>query len=83
VVRYVVANDSHAPAGPFTVVGTLYRNGVKVRPGGQPNVVTAQQIWKMEFSVSESIGYSHYVAKIVGDVGSFVAAEDEANSQDK
>lgn len=88
IVRYVVANDSNKPAGPLTVVGSLYRNGVKVKPNGQPNVVPAQQItvqpnqiWKKEYAVSESSGYVHYVAKIFGDVGDFVNEEDEANNQ--
>jgi hypothetical protein len=36
VVRYVVANDSNKTAGPLTGVGSLYRDGVKVQPGGSP-----------------------------------------------
>lgn len=90
IIRYVVANDSNKPAGPLTVVGTLYRNGVKVMPGGQPNVVPAQQItlqpnqiWKKEYVVSELSSLVPYVAKLLGDVGNFVNEEDEANNQTK
>jgi hypothetical protein len=90
-VRYVVANDSHLPAGPLTVVGSLYRDGVKVQPGGQPNVVPAQQItvqpgqlWQKEFPISEfhiSPGSAiQYEAKLLGDVGGFVKEEDETNN---
>jgi hypothetical protein len=43
-VRYSVTNDSHKPAGPLTVVGSLFRNNVQLTPGGQPNVVPAQTI---------------------------------------
>ena len=87
VVRYVVANDSNKAAGPLTVVGSLYRNGVRVQPSGQPNVVPAQtitvqpnQIWKKEYTVTEPDAVN-YVAKIFGDVGNFVNEEDEANNQ--
>ena len=88
IVRYVVTNDSNKQIGPLTVVGTLYRNGVKITPNGQPNVVPAQQItlqpnqiWKKEYVVSESGSLVPYVAKIFGDVGGFVNEEDEANNQ--
>lgn len=91
IVRYVVANDSHKPAGPLFVVGALHRNGVKIQPGGQSNVIPAQQItlqpnqiWKQEYAVTESdYGVVQYVAKILGDVGGFVNEEDEANNQAK
>ena len=84
VVRYVVANDSNVAAGPLTVVGSLYKDGIKQ---GQPNVVPAQQItvkpgtiWMQEVPVSQVTLFSEYVAKIVGDIGNFVKEEDEANN---
>jgi hypothetical protein len=87
-VRYSVANDSHKPAGPLTVVGSLFRNNVRVKPGRQPNVVPAQTItvqpgtvWVKEFTVSETnYGTASYKASILGDVGSFVNEEDEGNN---
>ena len=91
IVRYVVANDSNEPIGPMIVVGSLFRNGVRVQPGGQPNVIPAQQItvqpnqiWKKEYTVSESSssGFFDYVAKLSGDVGfGAVDEEDESNNQ--
>jgi hypothetical protein len=88
IVRYSVANDSHKIAGPLTVVGTLFRNGVRVKPGGQPNVVPAQQItvppgtvWLKEFTVTESESPTLYQASILGDVGGFVNEEDEKNNK--
>jgi hypothetical protein len=89
VVRYVVANDSHQPAGPFYVVGALRKNGVVIKPGGQPNVVPAQQItvppnqiWKGEYRVTDNpSGADTYVATMLGDVGGFVVEEDEKNNK--
>lgn len=88
-VRYSVANDSHKAAGPLWVVGALRRNGVKVTPGGQSNVVPAQQItvqpgqvWSKEYLVSES-DWADYVATMLGDVGGLVNEEDEKNNQAK
>jgi hypothetical protein len=86
-IRYVVVNDSHKPAGPLTIVGSLFRDGIKVKPNGQPNVVPAQQItlqpnqiFKSEFSVSENFSTSTFVAKMLVDVGNFVNEEDETNN---
>jgi hypothetical protein len=89
VLRYVVANDSHKTAGPLTVVGTLRKNGVKVQPGGKPNVVPAQQItlqpnqiWKAEYEeIDSSPGDDTFEASMLGDVGNFVNEEDEKNNQ--
>jgi hypothetical protein len=74
VVRYIVANDSNKPPGPLTVVGSLFSNGLRVQPGGQPNVVPAQtitvqpnQIWKIDQPVSEFEPGTVYVARILGD----------------
>ncbi len=91
IVRYVVANDSNKPAGPLTVVGVLRKNGVKVQPTGQPNVVPAQQItvqpnqiWKKEFPVSDqTTGRDAFEASLLGDVGNFVDEEDKTNNQAK
>lgn len=92
-VRYSLANDSHQIAGPLTVVGALYRDGVKVQPNGQSNVVPAQQItlqpgqvWSKEHHLSESLGpgVTHlYTASLLGDVGNFVNEEDEKNNRAK
>lgn len=88
-VRYVVANDSNKVAGPLTIVGSLYRDGVKVTPAGQPNVVPSQQItlqpnqvWKKEYTVSEGgKGLVSYSAKLFGDVTGAVNEEDETNNK--
>ena len=87
IVRYVVVNDSNKAAGPLTVVGSLYKDGVRVQPNGQPNVVPAQQItlqpnqvWKAEFPVSETLHTTYYEAKLLADVGGFVREEDESNN---
>lgn len=87
VVRYSFANDTHKAAGPLTVVGTLSRNGVKVKPNGQPNVVPAQQItvqsgqvWSKEFVVSESDNAT-YKAGLLADIGNAVNEEDESNNK--
>lgn len=90
-VRYVVANDSALPAGPLTVVGALYREGVKIQPGGQPNVVPAQlitvqagQIWQKEYTFFDHDirpgGHARYEAKLLGDVGNFVKEADETDN---
>ncbi len=83
-VRYVVANDSHVPAGPLTVVGALYQDETKIVSPGVPNVVPAQQItvqpnaiWKKEFVVKDN---GTYRAKMIVDVGNFVNEEDENNN---
>jgi hypothetical protein len=88
LVRYIVANDSGKPTGPITVVGALFRNGVKVQPGGQANVVPAQtitvqpnQVWKKEYTINEQENFVTYVGKILGDVGNFIDEEDEANNK--
>ncbi len=91
IVRYVVANDSHLPAGPLTVVGALTKNGVRVQPSGQPNVVPSQtitvqpnQIWKREYTVSDQAsGVDVFEASLAGDVGwgDPVVEEDETNNQ--
>ncbi len=89
-VRYSIANDSHKATGTITVVGTLYRDGVKVKPGGQPNVVPAQQInlqpgqvWVKEYTVDEAAGGGvvSYKAGLLADVGAFVAEDDEKNNK--
>lgn len=89
-IRYYVANEGDQPVGPLWVVGALSRNGQRVKPSGQPNVVPAQQItlqpnqiWKKEYSVSEADPFVVYVAKILGDIGNFVGEEDEANNRDQ
>jgi hypothetical protein len=89
IVRYVVANDSNQVAGPLTIVGSLYRDGVKVAPSGQSQVVPAQQItlqpnqvWKKEYAVSEGgKGLVSYSARLLGDVGGAVNEEDESNNK--
>jgi hypothetical protein len=88
IVRYCVANDSHKAAGPFYVVGVLSRDGVKVTPGGEPNVVPAQMItvqpetvWVREYTVHESVAGEHeYMATILGDIAGMVNEEDEKNN---
>src|SRR4051794_31100207 len=77
-VRYVVINDSDKPAGPLTIVGSLFRNEVRVQPSGQPNVVPAQQVtlqpkqmWKQEFPISEFNSSPSYRASMLVDVGNF------------
>jgi hypothetical protein len=86
-VRYSIANDSHKATGAIYVVGALFRNGVRVKPGGQPNVVPAQQIdlqpgqvWVKEYTVDESESVVTYEARLLADVGSFVAEDDEKNN---
>ena len=89
IVRYVVANDSHKPAGPFWVVGALRKNGTKIQPGGQPNVVPAQQItvqpnqvWKAEYEVTDAAGgLDTFDATMLGDIGNFINEEDEKNNK--
>jgi hypothetical protein len=90
LVRYAVANDSNKTTGPLTVVGALFRNGVRVKPAGQSNVVPPQtitvqpnQVWKKDYVVSESTNGTKYVATILGDVGNFVNEEDESNNKDQ
>lgn len=89
-VRYSVANDSHKPAGPLYVVGTLRRDGVKVTPNGRPNVVSGQpitvqprQIWTWEYTVlwDTSGGPGSYEARLHADVGNLVHEEDEDNNR--
>ncbi len=89
-VRYIIANDGDKPAGPFVIVGALYRNDVKVQPGGQPNVVPAQtitlqpgQVWKVDFPLTEDgSGGSHvaYRASVLGDVGKYVRESNETDN---
>jgi hypothetical protein len=91
VVRYVVANDSDRSVGPLWIVGSLHRDGVRVRPGGRQNVVAAQQItlqprevWKHEHEVSESgatPGLVSYSARILADGGTALNEHDESNSR--
>jgi hypothetical protein len=89
VVRYVIANDSHLPAGPLMVVGALYKDGVKIGSNGDPNVVPAQintlqpnTIWKKEWTiVTDSASFGQYKASILADVGNFVNEEEEANNK--
>jgi hypothetical protein len=60
IVRYVVANDSHKPAGPLRIGGSLSKNGVKITPGAKPFVLAQQitlqpnQIWKAEYNVTDA-----------------------------
>lgn len=89
-IRYTVVNDSNLTAGPLTVVGSLFRSGVRIQPNGQPNVVPAQQItlgpnqvWKREFQISEKFSDSLFEARMFADVGNFVGEEDETNNQVK
>ncbi|MGQ0777923.1 MAG: hypothetical protein ACT4NY_26525 [Pseudonocardiales bacterium] len=92
-VRYSIANDSHQTAGPMTVVGVLRRDGVRVQPNGQSNVVPVQQItlqpgrvWSREHHLTEifySSGMHLYSASLLGDVGNFVNEEDEQNNRAK
>lgn len=87
VVRYVVANDSHKPAGPLTVTGVLRKNGVKVQPNAVPaQQITVQpnQIWKGEYVVSDATtGKDLFEASMLGDIGNWVDEEDEANNKAK
>ena len=85
VVRYVMANDSDLPMGPFTVTGSLWQDGVKINPNPIPALhLTLQpnELLKREFSIPDtSSTHSHsYVAKILGDIGNFVNEEDEKNN---
>ena len=88
VVRYAVANDSHKPAGPLTVVGHLWKNGVDIQLSGKP-VVPAQQItvgpnqvWRAEYEVQDTATLSDtFEAKLLADVGNFVDEEDEKNNK--
>jgi hypothetical protein len=89
-VRYVLANDSHKPAGPLTVVGVLRKNGKKIQPAGKPNVVPAQQVtlqpntvWKAEYEVDDNAGkgLDTFEASMLADVGNFVNEEDESNNK--
>ncbi len=86
IVRYSFANDSHKAAGPLWVVGKLYRDGVKLTPNGQSNVVPSQQVtvqpgqvWSKEYSVSESDN-ANYKASLSADVANLVDEEDEKNN---
>jgi len=91
VVRYVVANDGDRPAGPLWIVGSLYRDGVRIRPDGRPNVVPAQQVqlqarevWKHEHSVSEgreARGLVSYSARILVDGGAVLNEDDATNNR--
>lgn len=70
IVRYVVVNDSDVPAGPFTLAGSLFRNGVVLLPNGR-NVVSEQaltlppkHLWKKEVPVSESTFSASYIAQL-------------------
>jgi len=91
IVRYVVANDSHEAAGPFWVVGSLFKNGVEVRPAGKPvvpsQVITLQpnQVWKAEYQVKDSATLSDtFEVSMQGDVGNWVKdEEDEKNNKAK
>jgi subtilase family serine protease len=85
VIRYVVANDSHVPAGPLTVVGVLFKDGVRVKPPASSNVVPPQQItvqpntiWKREWTVDAE---GNYDATMLVDVGNMVNEEDEKNNR--
>jgi hypothetical protein len=89
-LRYVVVNHSDKPAGPLFVVGSLFRNGVRVQPNGQPNIIPSQQItlqpkqlWKREFPISEGTFSATYKASLLADVGNFVHEEDESNNSVK
>jgi hypothetical protein len=90
-VRYVVFNDSHQTAGPFTIVGHLSRDGVQVKPNGKPVVpvqaITLQpnQIWTAEFEVIEKDLPAGYEAHMFADLGLVTAIdeEDEANNAAK
>jgi hypothetical protein len=88
-VRYVIFNDSHQAAGPFTVVGTLSRDGVPVKPNGKPVIppktITLQpsQIWTAEFEVTENDLPAGYVANMFADFWNSVDEEDEANNKAK
>jgi hypothetical protein len=88
-VHYVVKTDSIRPVGPLTVVGSLYRDGVKVTPDGAPNVVPAQQTqvskgnpFEKKYTLSEGgKGLVKYSARILADVGNFVNESDESNNK--
>lgn len=88
-VHYVVKNVGTKATGQMTVVGSLYRDGVKVQPNGAPNVVPAQQIslaagaqFARDIKVSEAgKGLIRYSARLLGDVGDFVNESDETNNK--
>jgi hypothetical protein len=86
-VRYVVANDSHKPEGPFFVAGYLRKNGVMIESNGQPVVplqqITLQpnQVWKQEYDVIDSTGGNGYDALMRGDILNLVDEEDEKNNK--
>jgi|tagenome__1003787_1003787.scaffolds.fasta_scaffold19208571_1 hypothetical protein len=86
-IRYIVGNDTNNSSPLLTVVGALFRDGVRITPNGQPNVVPAQQIfvqssqlWRQNFVISEP-NKASYKAAIFGDVGNFVNEEDEFNNK--
>lgn len=87
-VRYTMVNDSDVAVGPFTVVGALKKNGQRIKPNGQPNVVPAQQVtippnavWTRSYVVSETDpNYSGYAAAMLVDVGDFIDEDDEKNN---
>ncbi|MGH3940942.1 MAG: hypothetical protein ACRDTG_20350 [Pseudonocardiaceae bacterium] len=92
ILRYSFANDSHQITGPLTVVGTLFRDDVRVQPPGKSNVVPAQQItlqpgqiWSKEHRVLEvNPGDPHfYVASLLSDVENLIDEEDESNNEAK
>ena len=91
VVRFLVANDSDRPVGPLWIVGSLYRDGARVRGKDQQHVVPPQQItlmprevWKQEYAVEEGSatrGLVSYSARILGDGGGVLNEHDETNNR--
>jgi hypothetical protein len=63
IVRYIVVNDSDVAAGPFTLTGNLFRDGVVQNVISEAALtVPAQQLWKKEFPISEDNGTTGYIA---------------------
>ena len=88
-IRYIIVNDSDRPMGPMTIVGRLFRNGIRFQPPGQSDVVPIQgltlqpnQVWTREHVVNESFGPNGatYRATLLADIGNFVNEENEANN---
>jgi hypothetical protein len=93
-VRYVFFNDSNMTAGPLNIQGDLFRDGVRVQPNGDSNVVPKQaitlqpgEIRTFEFEVIEDDNNHVYTAFSRADFGAFnisvVDEEDESNNKAK
>jgi hypothetical protein len=89
-VEYHAKNEGDKNTGNFWIVGSLYRDGVKITPDGKPNVVPAEKISNLEpgqslvrkHTQSEGgKGLISYSAKMLGDIGNLVNESNEANNK--